>query len=182
MNTNLLLAINGWAGHNHLLDAIMVFCAVYLIFIVFAAALGCVIYLAYQREWRELIYFAAALVVSFAVLYLLGHFVNENRPFVTYHLHQLVAHATGKSFPSDHTTATAAIGFALLLLTRFKKIGAAIACVAALIGFARVFVGVHYPFDIVGGLFVGLAGALIVLLAKKLLTKNATRREYHSKN
>lgn len=182
MNTSILLTINGWAGKNHLLDLFMIFCASYLVFGVFVAAAICVGYLLYLREWREPIYFVAALILSYAILLLLGHIVTESRPFVDHHLTQLVAHASGKSFPSDHTTVTAAIGFGLWFLTRFKKIGIAIACVAVLIGFARVFVGVHYPIDIVGGLLVGFTGAALTFIAKMLLSKSGKSHEYHSKN
>lgn len=183
MNTSILLTINGWAGQHRWLDLIMIFCASYLVFGVFVAAAACVGYLLYMRQWREPAYFIAALVVSYGILLLLGHVVTENRPFVDHHLNQLIAHASGKSFPSDHTTVTAAIGFGLLFLTRFKKIGIAIACVALLIGFSRVFVGVHYPVDVLGGLLTGFAGAGLVWIGKKLFDKKAGKpAEYHSKN
>lgn len=178
MNTQLLLAINSLAGKNYWLDMIMVFCASYLVFGVFLAALICVGYLAYEREWRTIVYFAAALIVSFALLLGASHLVTENRPFVDHHLTQLVAHAAGKSFPSDHTTVATAIAFGLLFFTRFKKIGLLILTAAVVIGFARVFSGIHYPGDILGGLTVGLLGSLIIWPVKIAIDKRAGPRVF----
>lgn len=162
MNTSLLLTMNGWAGMNPLLDNLMIFCARYLIYIAFLAAAICVAMLIYKKQWRTVIYLAASLIVSFILLKLASHLFFELRPFQTHHLTQLVAHATGSSFPSDHTTATAALGLGLVFFTRFKKIGFSILAAAVLIGFARVFVGIHYPYDILGGLATALIGNLVI--------------------
>lgn len=171
MNSQLLLLINGWAGHNALLDALMVFCARYLIYVVFAAAAVCFVLLVLKKEWRAALYYAGTLIVSFILLQIAARLYVDHRPFVDYHVHQLVAHASGKSFPSDHTTATAAIGLGLLLFTRFKKTGALIVLAALVIGFARVFVGIHYPIDIAGGLLTALVGALVVWLIQRIFDR-----------
>lgn len=96
-----------------------------------------------------------------------------------HHLTQLVEHATGKSFPSDHTTVTTAIAAGFLFVTPFKKLGVAILLSAVVIGFSRIFVGIHYPADIVGGLATGLAGGVLVLIAKRLIERpsNSTANE-----
>jgi undecaprenyl-diphosphatase len=177
MNDTLLFLINGWAGKSSVLDAIMVFCASYLIYIVFIVALICVGLLALKKEWKTVIYFAATLIVSFALLQLASHLYVDNRPFVDHQLHQIVAHATGKSFPSDHTTATTALAIAILFFTRFKKTGIAILISALVIGFARVFVGVHYPIDILGGLITGVVGGAIVFGIKKIVDSRNPKKQ-----
>ena len=174
MNTNLLLTINSWAGKNSLLDNFMIFCASYLVYVVFLAAAACAVYWIYKHDWKPAIYFFATLVVTFLLLQLASMMNFDHRPFMDHHLTQLVAHASGKSFPSDHTTVTAGIAFGLLFFTRFKKLGWTILGTAALIGFARIFVGIHYPLDIFGGLVTGLLGGLIVLGAKKIFDAKST--------
>lgn len=169
MNDRLLLHINGWAGKSRLLDNFMIFSARYLVYIVFVVAIACVAYYARKREWKPIIYFFATLVVSFVLLQFAGLVNFDHRPFMDHQLTQLVAHAAGKSFPSDHTTVTAAIAFGLLLFTRFKALGVAVLAAACLIGFARVFVGIHYPADIVGALLTAAFGAAVVFVAKKLI-------------
>lgn len=161
MNDQLLLQINGWAGKSQLLDTIMIFCASYLVYIVFAAVAVLVVYLLYKRQWRTLVYCFLTLIVTFILLKLAGLLNFDHRPFMDHHLTQLVKHASGKSFPSDHTTVTAGIAFALLFMTKFKKIGLLVLLAAFVIGFARIFVGIHYPLDILGGLVVGLLGGIV---------------------
>lgn len=171
MNSQLLLLINGWAGKSPLLDAAMIVCAQYLVYIIFAVALGCIIVLARRREWMCIVYFFATLVVSFILLKIAGMFPLDHRPFMDHTLTQLVAHASGKSFPSDHTTVTTAIAMGILLFTGFRKIGWLFLAAAVLIGFSRVFVGIHYPLDILGGLLTGAIGGLVVLGVKRVLDR-----------
>lgn len=171
MNTDLLLRINGWAGHHSILDALMVFCAKYLIFVVFLGIALLMLNLAHKRQWNTIVWFMASLVVSYVLLLVAAHLYIDHRPFTDHHLTVLVNHAAGKSFPSDHTTATTAIGVALVLLTRYKKLGAVIIGAALLIGFARIFVGIHYPIDILGGLIVGTVGALMTWGTKTIVER-----------
>lgn len=169
MNLQLLRTINGWAGHNWLLDHVMIFCASWLIYLIFATAAGCALLLARRHQWPALGYFAAALAVSFGLLQLASHLYVDKRPFTSQPVHQLVAHAAGASFPSDHTTAATAIGLGLLLFTPFRKLGVLALVAALLIGFARIFVGIHWPVDIAGGLLTGTVGAALIWGAALLL-------------
>jgi undecaprenyl-diphosphatase len=173
MNDYLLLLINGFAGKSHLLDIVMIFFAKYLVYLVFMTAVGCLAYWAYRRQWRTAGYFLATLVVSFVLLKLASLLNVDHRPFMDHTLTQLVTHAPGKSFPSDHTTVTTAIAAGLLFVTPFKKLGLAVLAAAVVIGFARIFVGIHYPADIVGGLATGLAGGALVLMAKRLIERQS---------
>lgn len=171
MNSQLLLTINGWAGKNQLLDHFMIFCASYLVYIVFAVVLACLTLLAYRRKWAQLGYFFATLVVSFILLKVAGTFAFDHRPFMDHTLTQLVAHAAGKSFPSDHTTVTTTLAMGLLLFTGFRKMGFLVLGAAVLIGFARIFVGIHYPLDILGGLVTGALGGGVIYGVKWLIDR-----------
>ncbi|HEU4715410.1 MAG TPA: phosphatase PAP2 family protein [Candidatus Saccharimonadales bacterium] len=175
MNDTLLLLINGFAGQSDFLDALMVFLARDLVYIVFAVTLLCIGILMYKNERMPVVYFFVTLGVSFVLLQLMSLLNVDHRPFMDHHLTQLIPHAPGKSFPSDHTTVSTAIAAGILFLTRFKKTGAALLVCAALIGFARIFVGVHYPADIAGGLFTGLVGGAIVYAAKLLIARYGRR-------
>jgi undecaprenyl-diphosphatase len=162
MNDYLLLLINGWAGRSSLVDEAMIFAARDLVFFVGIAAAVCLGLLAYKKEWRPIIYFFVTLVVSFVLLKLMGLLNVDHRPFMDHHLTQLLPHVAGKSFPSDHTTVSTAIAAGILFFTKFKRTGWLLLAAAVLVGFSRIFVGVHYPTDIVGGLFTGLVGGGIV--------------------
>jgi undecaprenyl-diphosphatase len=72
------------------------------------------------------------------------------------------------SFPSDHASAAFGIAFAVFFFDRVA--GAVFLVAATLIGVGRVFVGAHYPADVLAGVGVGLACALLVVrLARPFL-------------
>jgi undecaprenyl-diphosphatase len=169
MNDTLLLLINGFAGRSELLDTLMVFIARDLVYIIFAIALICVGILLYKEERKPVIYFFVTLAVSFLLLQLMSLLNVDHRPFMDHHLTQLIPHAPGKSFPSDHTTVSTAIAVGVLFFTRFKKTGALLLLGAATIGLARIYVGVHYPADILGGLFTGILGGVAVYGVKRII-------------
>ena len=73
-----------------------------------------------------------------------------------------------KSFPSGHMTAACASMIPLVILARpWQKILAAL--FAILMGLSRIYLCVHFPSDVLGGLIVGVfAGCMAVLIARKL--------------
>jgi undecaprenyl-diphosphatase len=103
-----------------------------------------------------------AAVVALLANVILGKLWFHDRPFVD-HPHQtllLVKHGADNSFPSDHTSLAFAVAFAVLVFHR--RLGALLVLVAAGIGIDRIFVGVHYPIDVLAGMLVGLGAALLV--------------------
>lgn len=97
-------------------------------------------------------------------------FVERPRPFVDHQgLDVLVSGKSDFSFVSDHATLTMAMGVALFVTNR--KFGLVGIGLALLEGFCRVYMGVHYPTDVVGGFALGTAVALLLSpLAMLLLT------------
>lgn len=162
MNYDLFRDINGLSG-NGALDGVMKFSAKYVIFV--AVAVAVVLCLAQLRRHRvvPVVATVAALVLTFLLGVLGGALYSERRPFQSHRVHELVAHAPGQSFPSDH--ATAAFGLALAALAFLSwRWGAVLFVLALLIGFARVYVGIHYPGDIGGGFLAAVVGVGIVAL------------------
>lgn len=79
----------------------------------------------------------------------------------------LVPCGAGFSFPSAH--ATNWFGGAVWLSFRFPRLTGAFYTLAFLVAISRVFVGVHYPLDVIGGAAIGSAlGLVVVATAKKL--------------
>ncbi|MDQ0787835.1 undecaprenyl-diphosphatase [Streptomyces sp. B3I7] len=97
-------------------------------------------------------------------------FVERPRPFVDHDgLEVLVDGKDDFSFVSDHATLTMAVAVGLFVANRrFGLIGIGL---ALLEGFCRVYMGVHYPTDVVGGFALGTAVALLLSpVAMALLT------------
>ncbi|PZT69162.1 hypothetical protein DN402_18755 [Streptomyces sp. SW4] len=97
-------------------------------------------------------------------------FVERPRPFYTHDgLEVLVAGKNDYSFVSDHATLTMAMGVALFVANR--KFGLVGILLGLLGGFCRVYMGVHYPTDVIGGFALGTAVALLLSpVAMALLT------------
>ncbi|WP_434591635.1 phosphatase PAP2 family protein [Streptomyces sp. A5-4] len=101
-------------------------------------------------------------------------FVERPRPFLDHKgLEVLVAGKTDYSFVSDHATMAMAIGVGVFVANR--KFGLAAIGFAVAEGFCRVYMGVHYPTDVIGGFALGTAVALLLApLAMMLLTPLVT--------
>jgi undecaprenyl-diphosphatase len=69
----------------------------------------------------------------------------------------LLGHKSSDSFPSSHAANMFAQAALLSLLYRRRRVTIITFIFAATIAFSRVYVGVHYPLDIVGGAILGLA-------------------------
>lgn len=95
-------------------------------------------------------------------------FVERPRPFRTHDgLDVLVSGKTDFSFVSDHATITMAMAVGVFVANRkFGMIGIGL---ALLEGFCRVYMGVHYPTDVVGGFALGTAVALLLSPVAMLL-------------
>lgn len=127
----------------------------------FLVALTCAIFLVLRQQRKR----AAAIllfVYSFSYLldYSLKHLFQRTRPQLW---EILVARPSSYSFPSGHAMSSMAVySLAALLLARSYpqqrwafQLGAAI--VISLIGFSRVYLGVHWPSDVLGGFLLGSA-------------------------
>ena len=93
-------------------------------------------------------------IFGLAANYLLSLVYYEPRPFVAHHVDVLIHHAADASFPSDHTTGALAISIAFWLYHR--KIGSCLIAFGLLTGFSRIWVGHHYPVDVLGSILVAL--------------------------
>jgi len=164
MNQELFLMINSLAGKNEVLDILGISLANSMpyIFIVLEIYLYFIV-----KKKNEAIFAFYSVVVSLGLNFIISLFYFHNRPFMDNLGVMLIQHTPENSFPSDHTTFLFAISFSLV----FSKIKYSYILLffALLGGMARVYVGVHYPFDILGGIFSGLFGATLIYFFKDRL-------------
>lgn len=105
----------------------------------------------------------ASVAVALGLSYVCGALWPHPRPFVIGLGHVFFAHKPTSSFPSNHTIIIAAFAFALILDRRWAGWGWLALAGALLVGTTRVYLGVHFPLDIAGGLLLApLAAAITV--------------------
>ncbi len=161
MNYQLFQLINSAAGRWTPVDNLMRFAAVDLIFVVFAGAAVVIIRDLVRRRTRNVLCLGATLVLAFGLGLVLAGTSREMRPFQGHRVHQLIPHAPGVAMPSDHATAAFALAFGVLVFLN-RRIGLVLAVAAALIGFARIWVGVHYPGDVGASVLIAALSAFVV--------------------
>ena len=146
-----------------------------------------------QESRSIVLWIAVACLLSYLLNLTIEQFLFEPRPFIAHHVHLLITHPADDSFPSDHAAwSFAVVGMLFFSLPRvllaaakvrlsFKQerwllflplllMGLAL-IMACTIGIARVFVGVHYPGDILGGAISGLLASVIITWVRQRLRK-----------
>lgn len=99
--------------------------------------------------------------------------IDRTRPYYVLGYTPLIPPVGDPSFPSGHTSASFAAATAIYAIN--KKWGIAAYIFAAVMGFSRLYLGVHFPTDVVCGAMVGIGAAKWVLyLMKKAKKENET--------
>lgn len=120
---------------------------------------------------------AAALMVNVVINNLiLKNVIARTRPYeVVEGLRLIIGRQSDFSFPSGHTTAGFTMASVIFSETR-RRIGIPVVILALLIGASRLYVGVHYPTDVLAGIISGtLIGAATCAVYHRLIVKNERR-------
>lgn len=170
LDHQIFTAINSLSNHWYWLDLLAIVSAKYLIFVIFGAAIGWWISLHKtksssawpiegKKKWLIFGHLGLATIFSFLLNQLAALIHFRERPFLQTGTRQLVNPLSEKSFPSDH----AAVAFAIAIVIFFynKSLGLFLLLLSLLIGLGRIYTGVHYPLDVLGGAIVGIFTAVV---------------------
>ncbi|MFI3142181.1 MAG: phosphatase PAP2 family protein [Clostridia bacterium] len=173
--------------YNPILDKIMVLITYSgeagAIFILISAILF------FNKKYRKI---GFCMLVSMLIMLVLNNFVLKEiferaRPFnleLTWWVEEyiypnLVSEPTSFSFPSGHTSSAFAAAIACLWYNR--KIGIPVTIFAFIMGFSRIYVGVHYFSDVAFGVLVGIIYALLGVLVTKYCFEKFNNKVFERK-
>lgn len=161
LNQSVFELIFGLSERNAALDSMMVFLAQYLPYLL---VLGFLVMAFYRRNWKmRLITLAegtlAVILARGIITEFIRFFYHNPRPFEALGFTALI-NESGYSFPSGHAAFLFAIAMVIFYFNR--RLGGWYFAFATINGLARIFVGVHWPLDIIGGIAVGILSGLVV--------------------
>lgn len=110
---------------------------------------------------RELLEMLLATVAALAAAQVISHVWPQPRPFALHLGTQYIAHSADPGLPSDHVTVLWSLALAALSTRRFAVWGFPLLATGLAVGWSRVYLGVHFPFDILAALPVAALGALV---------------------
>jgi undecaprenyl-diphosphatase len=173
IDRQVFLWINGLAGHVPVIDNIVSAVANdYFVIVV-----GCMVMVALwtgtrgsenRRHIQKGIMVAAvSLGTSQGMVQLINHAWSRTRPFIDLEATVIFYRPTDPSFPSNSASVLFGMAWGIFLYNR--KAGSILLALSFLQGLSRIYVGVHYPLDILAGAAVGLMVALFFMSVFKLL-------------
>lgn len=158
LNFALFSALNAPAHPGALLLGLAIFFAEYAIW-----ALPVIISIGWikgNESLRKLLLECTASGLSgLLIAQLIGLLWPHPRPFMIGVGHTFISHVADSSFPSDHLTLLWAVAFSFLMAPRARMAGLALALLGLPIAWARIYVGVHFPYDMVGAALVAAFSA-----------------------
>lgn len=166
IDENIFLWINGLAGHFAPLDWLMKgiandyfilvgLCLVLLALWVWGGGVE-------QRDKNQKAVFCASISLGIAQGFvgICNALLFRERPFTELPTNLLFYQPTDSSFPSNSVAIVFAVAFAIFLANR--KAGSFLLILACLHAFSRVYVGIHYPSDVLAGAAMGVFIAFVV--------------------
>lgn len=151
MNMEIFRAINNLANRNIILDKIMIFFSkdVPYIFMAILALIFILGIIKRNTDYRKAVFSTFIFTtINLLLSFIIGSVYYVNRPFVNNRVNLLFPHIADASFPSDHATGTMSIAMGLGKYN--KALNIILTVLSIFVGFSRVYVGHHYPLDVIG--------------------------------
>jgi undecaprenyl-diphosphatase len=161
MDAFLFEKINNFTSETLSFDGAGIFLAQYLPFIL-VASLFLFLFFNFKKYGRLTLMAFTAAFLSRLITELFRIIWERPRPFVENNVNVLIDRLNTSSFPSAHTSFFFAISAVVFYYN--KKIGLLFFCLSFAMAVSRIYSGVHWPSDILGGILVGLLSAFIVII------------------
>lgn len=170
LNRALFLALNGNPDSAKAVVAFAIFAAKYLILLVPVHLV--LVWIGGDRKMRFIaLTSVTAIVIALAINQAIGLVAYSPRPFIVGLGNQLIEHRDSSSMPSNHATFFFAYA-ATLLIFRAIGLGLAALLLGLLVAWSRIYLGIHYPGDMLGAAVTSTAAAFAAVW---LMARHGTR-------
>lgn len=148
-------------------DLIFIFGAKYLYLVVIIIAFVWLLIQPRPKQKEILILACICLPLIFVISLAAGNLYYDPRPFVTEGFKPLISHEANNGFPSHHVLLVSAISAVFFFFNR--GIGILLWILALLVGFSRVYAGVHHIVDVIGSILISIIPVAIVYFGMRYL-------------
>ncbi|EQB99653.1 undecaprenyl-diphosphate phosphatase [Photorhabdus temperata] len=178
INHNLFTFFNATPESSPVMIAMAIFIAKYLV-LIFPLILAGFWFWGSERALprHRIIVSKTAMAFCFAILasFCIGLLCPHDRPFVEGFGYNFLPHAPTTSFPSNHGTTVFTFALSFLFWHRILP-GLCLMATALVIAWTRVYLGVHWPMDMVGAFLVSLMGCAFTQMVWTLFGENLQKR------
>lgn len=161
INFYLFHLINQYAGFNPYIDTIIIIAAKYMPLIFIFP----ILYLWFKKgnKNRDIaLYSIYSATLGLVINFIIGLFYFHPRPLTLNMGTSLFPYTSDSSFPSDHTTMMLSMAILLIYFKETRILGVIFVILGLIGGFSRVYVGVHFPLDIIGSIGVAFMASYII--------------------
>ena len=167
MDHKLFAFINGFSGRNLFLDRLMVFASNDLRFLyIFVLAMQFFIKNSNKKMVSESI---VSVIITLGLKKLFNHVKYRPRPFLTRNANVLLSSLQDSSYLSKHTLLSFAVSTTVFLYNH--SLGRFLYILSFFVGLSRVWVGVHFPYDIVRSSIVGSMVSIFVNKLNRMISR-----------
>lgn len=163
LNFGLFHIFNASDHPNFLVTQLALFSSDYLTEIVSLILIILVLVKKDQKYWHAFSLSLCSIAFALITAKIFSLFFYHPRPFVLHMGHTLIHHAANTSLPSHHMLGMATLTFSFLLLG-FRKIAFSIFIASLFVGWSRMYLGVHFPFDLIAAEILAFCSVLLMKL------------------
>ncbi|WHY88654.1 undecaprenyl-diphosphatase [Neobacillus novalis] len=177
MNYGMFKVINQLAGHNRIVDFLMVTISKRAQFIYLLVVI--VLWFRHDSYKKMTLYTGVSVSVTYLLCTMIKLLFYKPRPFLKHSVHLLppVPSKKDSSFPSKHSALAFTLAASVMVYHRIA--GWSLWLLSILVGISRIWMGQHYPSDIIGSAILGNGTALVVKLTEQYW-KPFVNRIFHS--
>lgn len=163
VNQSVFLALNAQPGTSETLLKLASLCASGVIVSVPIILLG-LWFLGGRQGHRQALFCTLSILIALVLGSLCGSLWFHPRPFMIPLGHTWISHPADNGFPSDHGLVMFSMAFALLSLGQ-RRMGVCVLIASLSVAWARIFLGVHFPLDMVGA---ALVSGMAIVVTKRV--------------